>query len=93
MSELIEVKDWYFTFGSGQEHTCHYVKITAPYMLARDWMFKKYGTHWSFMYNEDQYEDCIARWNYKELEHITEEPITVDATDINKPDEHEKEDI
>ena len=56
-------------------------------------MFKKYGNHWSFMYNEDQYEDCIARWKYKELEHITEEPITVDATDINKPDEHEKEDI
>lgn len=62
-------------------------------MIARDWMFKKYGNKWSFQYDESQYEDCIARWNYKELEHITAEPIITDDTNNNKPNEHEKEDI
>ena len=36
MSELIEVKDWYFTFGCGQEHAGHYVKITAPHPLIQE---------------------------------------------------------
>ncbi len=88
MSELIETKDWYFTFGVGQKHAGHYVKITAPYGIARDWMFKKYGREWAFQYGEDRFEEAIARWNYKLLEHITEEPqITDTASDINKTDE------
>lgn len=37
---------------------------------------------------EDRFEEAIARWNYKLLEHITEEPqITDTASDINKTDE------
>lgn len=93
MSELIENKNWYFTFGCGQEHAGYYVKITAPYIIARDWMFKKYGQHWSFMYGEDDALEMIAKWNYKELEHITEEPIIEDTQAINTSDRTEKEDI
>lgn len=88
MSELIETKDWYFTFGIGHKYARHYVKITAPYMIARDWMFRKYGRNWAFQYGEDKFDEAIARWNYKMLEHITEEPqITDDGLNINKIDE------
>ena len=87
MSELIEVNDWYFTFGCDQEHAGYYVRITAPYSIARDWMFKKYGDKWAFQYGQNEYEDCIVHWKYKELEHITEEPIIVDVNSNNKPNE------
>lgn len=93
MIELIETRDWYFTFGCGQEHAGYYVKITAPYNIARGIMFKKYGSKWSFQYGDNEYEDCIACWDYKELEHITEEPIIVDVNSNNKPNEQIKEDI
>lgn len=36
-------RDWIFTFGCGQEHAGHYVKIHGTYDEARAEMFRRYG--------------------------------------------------
>lgn len=83
MAELIDIRDWYFTFGCGHKYAGYYVKITADYGTARNWMFKKYGSKWAFQYGEDRFEDAIAQYRYKELEHITEEPIIENIEQID----------
>ena len=66
-----ECNNWYFTFGCGMKHANCYVKITASdYGRARQLMFEHYGKKWAFQYPEEEYDEAIAKWNYKLLEHI-----------------------
>lgn len=48
-------KDWIFTFGCGQEHAGHYVKIHGTYSEARAEMFRRYGDQWCWQYDADEY--------------------------------------
>lgn len=66
---------WIFTFGYGQPHAGHYVKIYGTYMEARRKMFNKYGSNWGFQHSEEEwkaFEEDPNRWwpMEKELEVI-----------------------
>lgn len=50
-------KWWYFTFGCGQKHEGHYVKIRGTYSEARAKMCEKYGIAWAFQYSESEWEE------------------------------------
>lgn len=50
-------KWWVFTFGSGQQHAGHYVKIRGTYGGAREKMFEKYGKDWAFQYSEEEWRN------------------------------------
>lgn len=47
---------WIFTFGCGQKHAGHYVKISGTFAEARKKMFEKYGDEWCFQYSEEEWE-------------------------------------
>lgn len=59
-----EEQNWIFTFGSGQPHEGHYVKIFGTYGDARDEMFLRYGRNWAFQYSEDEWNDWMKRKPY-----------------------------
>lgn len=62
---------WIFTFGSGQQHAGHYVKIDGTYDSARNEMFDKYGDDWGFQYSEKTWkemENDPDRWYPMEKE-------------------------
>lgn len=42
---------WVFTFGSGQKHGGHYVRIWGTFGSARQKMINKYGLNWGFQYS------------------------------------------
>ena len=48
-------RDWIFTFGCGQKHEGHYVKIHGTYSSAREEMFRRYGDKWAFQYTAEEY--------------------------------------
>ena len=48
---------WRFTFGSGQQHAQHFVKIYGTFDSARAEMFAKYGAEWCWQYSEKEWED------------------------------------
>lgn len=50
-------KWWYFTFGQGQQHQGHYVRIHGTYNEARRKMFEKYGEEWAFQYSEEVWKE------------------------------------
>ena len=48
-----------FTFGSGQKHDGHFVRITGTDRNdCRRQMFERFGDEWGFCYTEEQWE----RW-------------------------------
>lgn len=52
----MEEKQWYiFTFGYGRQYQNQYVKIYGTYNSARQKMFDKYGSAWSFQYTEEEW--------------------------------------
>ena len=51
---------WYFTFGKGQEHEGHYVKIWGDYLEARQEMISRYGMSWAFQYSQAFWESLEA---------------------------------
>ncbi len=56
---------WIFTFGSGQKHAGHYVKIKGTYGSARQKMVDKYGLSWAFQYSEEEwnkFKEDPNRW-------------------------------
>lgn len=61
-------ENWYFTFGIGQEHAHHYVKISGTFGEARAEMFRRYGPHWAFQYSEEEWNemktDPNRRWEW-----------------------------
>lgn len=48
---------WVFTFGSGQKHGGHYIKIYGTYSSARQKMVDKYGLAWGFQYSLDEWTE------------------------------------
>lgn len=54
-----EQKNWIFTFGSGQLHEGHYVKIFGTYEEARLQMFERYGDQWGFQYSEEEWNNWL----------------------------------
>lgn len=52
---------WIFTFGQGQEHAGHYVRIRGSYGSAREEMFRRYGDKWAFQYSEQEWQDWLDR--------------------------------
>lgn len=73
------MKNYYFTFGYGQEHEGYYVKIIAEsYSDARETMLMVYGRKWAFQYNEEQFNDFLTDYpNYKSLETILTSSVPV----------------
>lgn len=60
-SELSSKQWWYFTFGCGQKHAGHYVRIYGTEADARSEMFRRYGKEWAFQYSEDAWLDMECR--------------------------------
>lgn len=52
---------WIFTFGCGQQHENHYVKIKGTYEEARDKMFELYGKEWALQYSEEEWNEWEKR--------------------------------
>ena len=65
-------QDWIFTFGCGQEHAGHYVRIKGTYDDARDEMFRRYGDKWAFQYSADEFFDYQRRNRCAETELMEE---------------------
>ena len=58
-----EKKKWYyFTFGCGQKHAGHYVKIFGTFDSTRKKMFEKYGRAWGFQYAEEDWEEFVRKY-------------------------------
>ena len=57
---------WYFTFGCGQPHAGHYVRIKGTQASSREKMWDIYGAKWAFQYSEEEWErlknDPNRRW-------------------------------
>ena len=76
---------FYFTFcGDDYEHRDYVQPIDADnYIKARQIMFKKYGEHWGFQYDEDQWNKwCNERPSYYRPE--IELPILVQQDQEDK---------
>ena len=59
---------FYATFGYGHLLRDCYVTIEATDdYAARELMHEAYGRVWSFMYKEEEYERCIARYELTEV--------------------------
>ena len=65
---------WIFTFGHGQPHAGHYVRIFGTYDSARKKMFDKYGRAWGFQYSEAEWNSWLERKpDYLPAEELLEE--------------------
>ena len=59
---MSEEKRWYiFTFGCGQQHANQYVRIYGTFGSARQKMFDRYGSEWSFQYTQEEWDDWERR--------------------------------
>lgn len=65
---------WFFTFGYGQPHAGHYVRIYGTFDSAREKMFRKYGSAWGFQYSEEEWNNWMAeKPDYVPSEELLEE--------------------
>ena len=65
---------WIFTFGTGQPHAGHYVRIYGTFDSAREKMFRKYGSAWGFQYSEEEWNNWMAeKPDYVPAEELLEE--------------------
>lgn len=60
--------NWIFTFGNGQKHAGHYVKIYGTFWTARSEMFRRYGKDWSLQYSEDEWNSWVEVLKKRGLE-------------------------
>ena len=60
------IKDWYFTFGTGQKHAGKYVRIVGTHSSARNEMFSRFGPKWCMQYGSAEAAG-VERWGYQEL--------------------------
>lgn len=63
---------WYFTFGCGQKHARHYVKIFGTFDEARKKMFERYGAEWAFQYSEEEWNAWAERCRKDGMEWMIE---------------------
>ncbi len=61
-----EVREWIFTFGSGQQHAGCYHTITGTLDGARLRMFERFGPKWSMMYTSRE-KAGVYRFNLREV--------------------------
>ena len=59
---------WIFTFGYGQKHEGHYVRVKGDYGTAREKMVARYGSKWAFQYSEEEWED----WEQRRPDYLSE---------------------
>ena len=70
-------QDWIFTFGCGQKHSGHYVKIFGTFDSARAEMFRRYGDEWCMQYTADEFFKNNNTPQYlKETELIENEEVS-----------------
>ena len=75
----MEEKQWWtFTFGYGQQHEGMSVRIYGTFDSTRDKMFERYGSEWSFQYNEAEWKD----WEEKRPRYIIEALLEEIGDDI-----------
>ncbi|QLQ37952.1 hypothetical protein [Micromonospora robiginosa] len=78
-------QDWYFTFGSGQQHDGKYVVIAGTYDSARARMLEVFGNRWSHQYASAEaagvYEFGMALLPEAEWP----KPVCVNLLDGDKP--------
>ena len=74
MSYSLE-QNWIFTFGCGQRHAGHYVKIFGTFNSARDEMIRRYGTEWCFQYTEEEFFNNDIPSYLRETELIEENDV------------------
>lgn len=66
--QVYPARDWYFTFGHGQEHFGQFLTIFGTFQEARAEMFRRYGRAWSTQY-ESAEEAQVAKWSLTHLSH------------------------
>ncbi len=59
-------RDWIFTFGMGQPHAGHFVRIFGTMDTAREEMVRRFSTKWSMMYGSEDAAG-VSKYNLKEL--------------------------
>lgn len=59
-----EPKDWFFTFGIGQENAGKYTIIHGTFESARQKMVERYGLVWAFQYPSAEAAG-VEKWNLK----------------------------
>lgn len=52
---------WVFTFGCGQRHAGHFVRLSGTHDEAREKMFRLFGEEWCWQYSEEQWAECLKR--------------------------------
>ncbi len=77
MSEELE-RSWIFTFGCGQKHAGHYVKIFGTFNSARNEMIRRYGTDWCFQYTEEEFFNNNVPNYLRETELIEDNVVSDD---------------
>lgn len=69
----MEREQWrYFTFGCGQKHAGHYVKIFGTFDEARKKMFERYGAEWALQYSEEKWDAWAERCRKDGMEWMIE---------------------
>jgi len=53
-----------FTFGVGQPHAGHFVKLAGTLNETREEMFRLFGDAWSFQYKYAKGMELIEEWRY-----------------------------
>ncbi len=53
---MTRMTEWVFTFGFGQPHAGHCVRIPGTYDEARQKMMDRYGPHWAFQYSAEEWD-------------------------------------
>ena len=54
---------WIFTFGCGQPHYGHYVRIWGTRQSAKEEMIRRHGTKWSMQYTHLDWVEFIKRFH------------------------------
>ena len=61
-----EKPQWFmFTFGVGQKHGGHYVRIFGTWESSREEMIRRYGTEWCWQYTEKKWKEMLSDKNRK----------------------------
>ena len=67
MNEDQKDKNYYFTFGYGQNPGVgKYVKFYGTYDSARDQMVQRFGAKWAFQYSEERFLPLKEKFNLTE---------------------------
>lgn len=76
VTEVLEAQEdrswWYFTFGCGQKHAGHYVRIFGTYGEARQKMIDRFGLKWAFQYSEKEWSAWTDRCRSEHMEWLLE---------------------